>query len=289
MSKSSLTSVTKILADDVYEREERTWIDVKKIRRQRAHPLLQSFEPLPLPGRYNRYRPLQTSSRYPARFVHARHSSPTSAERAAMKRRRPVAGRLRTGSSGAYTHRRRLPLPLPRCHTDPSHPRTRTRRDRNGHYTTMPCAGQDVGSLTIRDEMITARSGQRAKTRQTRPGRPAGGGAVPHRRGRADLQPARSGPQQVLDAAELTLAIGQFFASYGLNTRDFRCLWRSGLLPLSCSVSVFESGCGVPPRECGHGFGPRVAAGTARGSTVRGPGGRGGFSFLTVPASAAGL
>ena len=26
------------------------------------------------------------------------------------------------------------------------------------------------------------------------------------------------------------------------NTRDFRCLWRSGLLPLSCSVSVFESG-----------------------------------------------
>ena len=72
------------------------------------------------------------------------------------------------------------------------------------------------------------------------------------------------------------------------NTRDFRCLWRSGLLPLSCSVSVFESGCVVPPRECGHGFGPRVAAGTARGSTVRGPGGRGGSSFLTVPASAAG-
>src|SRR6516162_11483327 len=24
------------------------------------------------------------------------------------------------------------------------------------------------------------------------------------------------------------------------NTRDFRCLWRSGLLPLSSSVSVFE-------------------------------------------------
>ena len=44
----------------------------------------------------------------------------------------------------------------------------------------------------------------------------------------------------------------------------------------------------VPPLECGHGFGPRVAAGMARGSTVRGPGGRGGFSFLTVPASAAG-
>jgi hypothetical protein len=76
-------------------------------------------------------------------------------------------------------------------------------------------------------------------------------------------------------------------ASCDANTRDFRCLWRSGLLPLSCSVSVFESGCVVPPRECGRGFGPRVAAGTARGSTVRGPGGRGGFSFLTVPASAA--
>src|SRR6266436_8469891 len=72
------------------------------------------------------------------------------------------------------------------------------------------------------------------------------------------------------------------------NTRDFRCLWRSGLLPLSCSVSVFESGCVVPPRERGHDFGPRVAAGTARGSTVRGPGGRGGFSFPAVPASAAG-
>ena len=31
-----------------------------------------------------------------------------------------------------------------------------------------------------------------------------------------------------------------------------------------------------------------VAAGMARGSTVRGPGGRGGLSFLRVPASAAG-
>ncbi|HVB45565.1 MAG TPA: hypothetical protein VNF47_23055, partial [Streptosporangiaceae bacterium] len=47
-----------------------------------------------------------------------------------------------------------------------------------------------------------------------------------------------------------------------VNTRDFRCLWRSELLPLSCSVSVFESCCVVPPRECGHGFSPRVAAGT---------------------------
>jgi hypothetical protein len=50
-------------------------------------------------------------------------------------------------------------------------------------------------------------------------------------------------------------------AGRGGNTRDFRCLWRSGLLPLSCSVSVFESGCVVPPRKCGHGFGPRARRG----------------------------
>jgi hypothetical protein len=44
-----------------------------------------------------------------------------------------------------------------------------------------------------------------------------------------------------------------------------------------------------PPRECGHDFSPRVAAGMARGSAVRGPGGRAVFSFLTgVPAAAAG-
>ena len=43
-----------------------------------------------------------------------------------------------------------------------------------------------------------------------------------------------------------------------------------------------ESGFVVPPPECGHGFVPRVAVGMARGSTVRGPGGRG------VPPSLAG-
>jgi hypothetical protein len=73
------------------------------------------------------------------------------------------------------------------------------------------------------------------------------------------------------------------------NTRDFRCLWCSGVLPLWCSVPVFESGFVVPPLECGHVFGPRVAAGMARGSTVRGPGGRGGFSFLTGSAAGRGL
>jgi hypothetical protein len=63
----------------------------------------------------------------------------------------------------------------------------------------------------------------------------------------------------------------------GANTRDFRCLWSSGVLPLWCSVPVFESGFVVPPLERAHVFVPRVAAGMARGSTVRGPGGRGGF------------
>jgi hypothetical protein len=34
---------------------------------------------------------------------------------------------------------------------------------------------------------------------------------------------------------------------------------------------------------CGYGFGPRVAAGVARGSTVRHPACAGVSSFLTVP------
>jgi hypothetical protein len=69
-------------------------------------------------------------------------------------------------------------------------------------------------------------------------------------------------------------------AATGANTRDFRCLWRSGVLPLWCSVLVLGSGFVVRPPECRHGFSPRAAAGIARGSTVRGPGGRGGLSFL---------
>jgi hypothetical protein len=79
--------------------------------------------------------------------------------------------------------------------------------------------------------------------------------------------------------------------TFGLkrNTRDFRCLWCSGVLPLWCSVPVFESGFVVPLLECGHGSGPRVAAGMARGSAVRGPGGRGGFSFLTGSGCGRGL
>jgi hypothetical protein len=78
-------------------------------------------------------------------------------------------------------------------------------------------------------------------------------------------------------------------AAYAANTRDFRCLWCSGVLPLWCSVLVLESGFVVRPPECGHGFSPRGAAGIARGSTVRGPGGRGGVVLTEgFPAAGAG-
>jgi len=92
-----------------------------------------------------------------------------------------------------------------------------------------------------------------------------------------------------LDAGSQYIVDGTLLPCWSwANTRDFRCLWRSGLLPLSSSVSVFESGCVVPPRECWHDFGPRVAAGLRAVPRSAAPGGRGGFSFLTVPASAAG-
>ena len=54
------------------------------------------------------------------------------------------------------------------------------------------------------------------------------------------------------------------------NTADFRSLQRSGVLPIRCSASVFESVFVLAPRKWGHGLCPRVAAGMARGSTVRG-------------------
>lgn len=49
-----------------------------------------------------------------------------------------------------------------------------------------------------------------------------------------------------------------------------------------CSASVFESVFVVGPVTRGHGFCPRVAAGMARGSTVRGPAWRGGSPFPGV-------
>jgi hypothetical protein len=78
-------------------------------------------------------------------------------------------------------------------------------------------------------------------------------------------------------------------AGYFPNTTDFRCLLHSESLPISCSVSVFESGFVVPPAEYWHGFGPRVVAGMARGSTVRGPAWRGSTSVLTGSGPGAGL
>ena len=68
----------------------------------------------------------------------------------------------------------------------------------------------------------------------------------------------------------------------GANTTYFRCFGLSGVQQCSCSVSVSESVFVVVLAGCGHGFCPRVVAGVARGSTVRGPGGRGGSSFLTA-------
>src|SRR5260370_19491521 len=74
----------------------------------------------------------------------------------------------------------------------------------------------------------------------------------------------------------------------GVNTRDFRCLRHSGLLPLSCSVLVFESGFVVPLPECGHGFVPRVAAGWGAGPRSGAPAVRAGFPPRWVAGSAGG-
>src|SRR6266550_1666579 len=65
------------------------------------------------------------------------------------------------------------------------------------------------------------------------------------------------------------------------NTRDFGCLRRTGLFRSSCLLPVYEPVFVAPVVMCGHGSRPPVAAGGAR-STVRGPGWRGGSSFLTV-------
>ena len=55
----------------------------------------------------------------------------------------------------------------------------------------------------------------------------------------------------------------------------------SRVLRICCSVSVFESVSVMAAVVCRHGVCPRVAAGVARGSTVRAPAGRDGSSFLT--------
>ena len=73
------------------------------------------------------------------------------------------------------------------------------------------------------------------------------------------------------------------------NTRDFRCLKHSGALWSWCPVSVLGSVFALAAVVCGHGFCPRVAAGLARGSTVRGPGSGAVPPSWRVPVPATGL
>ena len=72
------------------------------------------------------------------------------------------------------------------------------------------------------------------------------------------------------------------FTAQERNTTDFRCLRRAGLLRSACLLPIVESVFMASVVMCGRGCGPSVAAGAARGSTARGPGWRGGSSFLTV-------
>ena len=65
------------------------------------------------------------------------------------------------------------------------------------------------------------------------------------------------------------------------NARDFRCFRLFGVLWSSCPVSVLVPVFLVALAVSGHGGCPRVAAGLARGSTVRVPRRAGGSSFLT--------
>ena len=58
------------------------------------------------------------------------------------------------------------------------------------------------------------------------------------------------------------------------NARDFRYFRLFGVLWSSCPVSVLVPVFPVALAVSGHGGCPRIAAGLARGSTVRVPGGR---------------
>jgi hypothetical protein len=92
---------------------------------------------------------------------------------------------------------------------------------------------------------------------------------------------ARAENGEVLDATGLAARMEHVWSPVEVNTRDFRCLRRTGLFRSSCLLPVYESVFVAPVVMCGHGSRPPVAAGGAR-STVRGPGWRGGSSFLTV-------
>ena len=73
------------------------------------------------------------------------------------------------------------------------------------------------------------------------------------------------------------------------NTRDFRCLGCREVFLSSCSVSVLKSVSVMVLPGCGHGCCPRVAAGLARGSTVRVPRRAGRFLLMTVSVLGSGL
>ena len=70
------------------------------------------------------------------------------------------------------------------------------------------------------------------------------------------------------------MSSGSYFPPPVLNARDFRYFRLFGVLWSSCPVSVLVPVFPVALAVSGHGGCPRVAAGLARGSTVRVPGGR---------------
>src|SRR5450755_835037 len=65
--------------------------------------------------------------------------------------------------------------------------------------------------------------------------------------------------------------VGRLDRTCAPNTRDFRCFRLFGVLWSSCSVSILVPVFLVVLAVSGHGCCPRVAAGLARGSTVRVP------------------
>ena len=71
---------------------------------------------------------------------------------------------------------------------------------------------------------------------------------------------------QAISAGKLPGGLVAIDGMPGVNTRDFRCLGLSGAYRLLCSLSVLESVCVAALLVCGHGLGPRVAAGLAHRS-----------------------
>ena len=96
-------------------------------------------------------------------------------------------------------------------------------------------------------------------------------------------------PMPVLGARHRSVRLWSMTAVCGMrngagtrpNARDFRCFRLFGMLWSSCPVSVLVPVFPVALAVSGNGGCPRVAAGLARGSTVRVPRRAGGSSFLT--------